>query len=163
MARSASVRGRFSSYATSKTRDRDPSATGGGSASDRRAKMELSLYHEQQLSALCGVHALNNLMQGPVFGAGDLASIAHGLDDAERALIDPAEAPLTQSHRIDVNTGDFAYEVLAKALEGQGAAFVFRDLLSGPRWIAPQQLKLTWLSLVQRSRPLISYTCFFGP
>ena len=43
-----------------------------------------SLYHEQQLASLCGVHALNNLLQGPAFGAGDLASIAHELDAAER-------------------------------------------------------------------------------
>ena len=48
--------------------------------------MELSIYHEQQLSALCGVHALNNLLQGPYCGAGDLAAIAHDLDAAERDL-----------------------------------------------------------------------------
>jgi ataxin-3 len=77
------------------------------------------LYHEQQLSALCGVHALNNLLQGPTFGAGDLAAIAHQLDEAERALLDPSEraAAAATSHRIDVNTGDFALEVLAKALD----------------------------------------------
>ena len=50
------------------------------------------LYHEQQLSALCGVHALNNLMQGPVCGAGDLAQIAHRLDEAERVRSAPYQA-----------------------------------------------------------------------
>ena len=74
-----------------------------------------SLYHEQQMSSLCGVHSLNNLMQGPTFGAGDLASIAHQLDEAERALLDPSEGTSTVSHRIDITTGDFALEVLANA------------------------------------------------
>ena len=40
-----------------------------------------SLYHEKQLSSLCGVHALNNMLQGPYFGAGDLAQLALALAD----------------------------------------------------------------------------------
>ena len=77
-----------------------------------------SLYHEKQLSALCGVHAINNLLQGPLFGAGDLATIAHNLDERERALLEGAElaAALDASHRIDVQSGDFSMEVLAEAL-----------------------------------------------
>ena len=78
-----------------------------------------SLYHEKQLSALCGVHALNNLLQGPFFGAGDLAQLALSLDDAERALLDDAElaaAASAGSHRIDMNTGDFSIDVLSSAL-----------------------------------------------
>ena len=94
-----------------------------------------SLYHEKQELALCGVHALNNLMQGPAFGAGDLASIALKLDDAERALLtdDMAAAQLAaetdpgRSHRIDMKTGDFSFEVLAAALETCGVGLINCD------------------------------------
>lgn len=34
------------------------------------------IYHEQQQGALCAQHALNNLLQNPVFTAVDLATIA---------------------------------------------------------------------------------------
>ena len=98
-----------------------------------------SLYHEQQLSALCGVHALNNLMQGPVCGAGDLAPIAHQLDEAERALLDPSDvaAAGTASHRIDVNTGDFSLEVLAMwALETHGVSLINADHASVAEGVA---------------------------
>ena len=71
------------------------------------------LYHEKQLSALCGVHALNNLLQGPVFGAGDLAEIANGLDAEEAALLDTPPPP---SQRVDPLTGDFNIDVLSAAL-----------------------------------------------
>ena len=46
-----------------------------------------SLYHEKQVSLLCGVHALNSLLQGPYFGAQDLAAIAQEFDERERALM----------------------------------------------------------------------------
>ena len=45
------------------------------------------VYHEKQLSALCGVHTLNNLCQGPQFGAGDLAELALSLDAREVELL----------------------------------------------------------------------------
>jgi ataxin-3 len=34
-----------------------------------------SLYHEKQVAALCGVHAINTLLQGPVFSEIDLAQV----------------------------------------------------------------------------------------
>ena len=90
-----------------------------------------SLYHEAQLSSLCGVHALNNLLQGPFFGAGDLASYAHQLDEAEAALMtqswNEAAQQSQQSHRIDVRTGDFSLDVLAKALESRGISLINVD------------------------------------
>lgn len=46
-----------------------------------------SLYHEKQVSLLCGVHALNTLLQGPYFTAHDLAAIAQEFDERERALM----------------------------------------------------------------------------
>ena len=45
------------------------------------------IYHEKQAAALCGVHCLNNLLQGPYLNAGVLADIAHELDAAERKLM----------------------------------------------------------------------------
>lgn len=46
-----------------------------------------SLYHEKQVSLLCGVHALNTLLQGPYFSAPDLGAIAQEFDARERALM----------------------------------------------------------------------------
>lgn len=46
-----------------------------------------SLYHEKQVSLLCGQHALNSLLQGPYFTAEDLTAIAREFDDRERALM----------------------------------------------------------------------------
>ena len=48
------------------------------------------LYHEPQLSSLCGVHALNNLLQGPYFGAGDLGEIAARVETREREILHDA-------------------------------------------------------------------------
>ena len=87
--------------------------------------MASGLYHEKQLSSLCGVHALNNLLQGPYFGAGDLAEIAHELDAQEAALLG-GSAPM-MSHRVDPNTGDFSIEVLAAALNKRGTGLVNAD------------------------------------
>mmetsp|Transcript_14897 Transcript_14897/g.24633 ORF Transcript_14897/g.24633 Transcript_14897/m.24633 type:complete len:339 (-) Transcript_14897:166-1182(-) len=41
------------------------------------------IYHERQEAALCGQHALNNLIQASVFTPGSLAEIALQLDDIE--------------------------------------------------------------------------------
>jgi hypothetical protein len=38
-------------------------------------------------AALCGVHCLNNLLQGRYFSEVDLARIAHEMDAAEKALM----------------------------------------------------------------------------
>jgi len=73
------------------------------------------LYHEPQLSSLCGVHALNNLLQGPYFGAGDLAEVGARIDASEALLLHGAayaDRPLSVRH-VDVYTGDFSIEVSA--------------------------------------------------
>lgn len=41
------------------------------------------IYHERQEAALCGQHALNNLVQGAVFTAQSLAETALELDQIE--------------------------------------------------------------------------------
>lgn len=43
--------------------------------------------HVLKEAALCGVHCLNNLLQGPYFGATDLMEIALQLDAQERSLM----------------------------------------------------------------------------
>lgn len=36
------------------------------------------LYHEKQIAALCGVHCINTLLQGPYFSELDLAQVCSG-------------------------------------------------------------------------------------
>jgi Ataxin-3 len=45
------------------------------------------IYHEKQVSALCGQHCLNNLLQSPVFSPDGLAQLALRLDAQERAFM----------------------------------------------------------------------------
>ena len=47
----------------------------------------MSLYFEPQRAALCGVHALNMLLQAPYFSEVDLAQIGQAFDEKERALM----------------------------------------------------------------------------
>ena len=91
-----------------------------------------SLYHEKQLSSLCGVHALNNMLQGPYFGAGDLAQLALRLDEAEQNLLDERASAMVEarSHRIDQNTGDFSIDVLVAALEAHAVLLINVDHVS---------------------------------
>ncbi|KAL1507476.1 hypothetical protein AB1Y20_008312 [Prymnesium parvum] len=84
------------------------------------------LYHEKQLSAMCGVHALNNLLQGPHFGVGDLAEWAYQLDSRERALLAPSAAP-PPSPRVDPLTGNFNLDVLSAALRGLDVELTHAD------------------------------------
>ncbi|KAL1503064.1 hypothetical protein AB1Y20_011130 [Prymnesium parvum] len=116
----------------------------------------MQVYHEKQLSSLCGVHALNNLLQGPVFGAGDLADIALELDRQEAALLSEAPSPGAGSHRVDPRTGDFSIEVLAEALARRGVRLVNADHAEVAEVAAfsPEQaegflchIKSHWLSL----------------
>ena len=86
------------------------------------------LYHEKQLSAMCGVHALNNLLQGPYFGAGDLAEVAHHLDAEEHALLGGSSGHARHaSHRVDPLTGDFNIEVLSTALQRHRVELINAD------------------------------------
>eukprot|EP00929_Paragymnodinium_shiwhaense_P019800 TRINITY_DN13391_c0_g1_i1.p1 TRINITY_DN13391_c0_g1~~TRINITY_DN13391_c0_g1_i1.p1 ORF type:complete len:378 (+),score=57.82 TRINITY_DN13391_c0_g1_i1:102-1235(+) len=47
----------------------------------------MHVYHECQEGRLCGLHAINNLLQRPAFSQRDLNDIAKRLDKQERALI----------------------------------------------------------------------------
>mmetsp|Transcript_29634 Transcript_29634/g.47727 ORF Transcript_29634/g.47727 Transcript_29634/m.47727 type:complete len:574 (+) Transcript_29634:71-1792(+) len=76
------------------------------------------IYHERQLGGLCGVHCLNNLLQGPQFGPGDLAEIGMKLDQEERSLFGGAEGE-HQPYNVDSSAdgGNFSIQVLTLALK----------------------------------------------
>ena len=50
---------------------------------DNENPSRIWIYHERQESLLCGQHALNNLIQSPMFTSPQLAEIAHELDALE--------------------------------------------------------------------------------
>ena len=76
------------------------------------------VYHEKQVSALCGVHALNNLLQGPYYGAGDLADVARALDARELALLtEEAAAPAAAADAPDAAAAATAAAAAVEAAE----------------------------------------------
>jgi hypothetical protein len=81
------------------------------------SKPRFYIYHEQQESALCGQHCLNNLLQGPHFTAIDLSDIAQSLDEEERRLQSGIELTPDsfQSNNVD-DSGNFSIQVLKNAL-----------------------------------------------
>lgn len=77
------------------------------------------VYHEKQVMALCGVHALNALLQAPIFNEVDLSEIARSLDKRERDLM--AQGGLTTPEFLNFvaedsqnvsNDGNFSVSVL---------------------------------------------------
>lgn len=83
------------------------------------------IYHERQLGGLCGVHCLNNLLQGPRFGPGDLAEIGIELDEQEQALIRQQSSELlgaSDFKNVDTSAdgGNFNIQVLILALQRHG-------------------------------------------
>lgn len=83
-----------------------------------------SLYHEKQVSLLCGVHALNTLLQGPYFTADDLRDIAAEFDQRERDLMKEAGVDSADFLRYMAEDsgnaavdGNFSIQVLTKALD----------------------------------------------
>ena len=86
------------------------------------------IYHEQQVSALCGRHAVNNILQGPYVSEIDLAQIAQDLDEIEQNLMlqdrgvggEPTAKALRfiaefESSNVD-DSGNFSVTVLKEAL-----------------------------------------------
>eukprot|EP00536_Pseudo-nitzschia_multiseries_P006208 jgi/Psemu1/65478/estExt_Genemark1.C_1290051 len=87
---------------------------------------EFWIYHERQISLLCGQHALNNLVQANVFQADFLAEIANQLDQTElnymaqnneggRRSRDYLNRVAEGSANVDPS-GNFSIEVLRAAL-----------------------------------------------
>ena len=91
------------------------------------------IYFERQTSRLCGVHAINALLQGPFFSASDLAAIARALDEEERSLLhDQLRRSSGSRAERSENVGDdgnFSIQVLCKALDvfGLSARYASAD------------------------------------
>ena len=90
------------------------------------------IYFETQSERLCGVHALNALLQHGAFAPGDLAEIAQALDAKERVLL--SEEVATTSSRANEQSenvsrdGNFSVQVLESALAIYG--LVMRPITS---------------------------------
>jgi ataxin-3 len=83
-----------------------------------------SIFHEKQIAALCGRHAINNLLQGAYIDEFSLAAIAAELDAKERELMlaEGADTPdairflAEDSHNVD-DAGNFSVSVLSEYLQ----------------------------------------------
>ncbi|CAF0803770.1 unnamed protein product [Rotaria sordida] len=78
-----------------------------------KVKERTGIYHEHQQGALCAQHALNNLVQTPVFSADNLADIARELDKEENNVLTHT---IFESENMD-DTGFFNIQVLQLALK----------------------------------------------
>ena len=47
----------------------------------------MQVYWEKQRAAFCGVHAVNNLLQGQFYSEWDFSEVAQALDEHERKLM----------------------------------------------------------------------------
>ncbi|KAJ9529014.1 hypothetical protein QJQ45_007088 [Haematococcus lacustris] len=74
------------------------------------------LYHEKQVAALCGVHCLNTLLQGPYFSELDLAQIGQELDRLESELLLGGAKAAGEAGNVD-GSGMFSIQVLSRALQ----------------------------------------------
>lgn len=74
------------------------------------------IYHEKQIGSLCAVHALNNLMQGPLFDEYQLHDVANELDQKERQLLGGSNMDYGNA-RMD---GFFNVQVITALLQRMG-------------------------------------------
>jgi ataxin-3 len=86
---------------------------------------DVFVFWEPQDAALCGLHALNTLLQEPLFHPNDLAEIAQELDAAEANIMLSASGKVTsdtlkylgeRSGNVD-ESGNFSIEVLRAAIK----------------------------------------------
>jgi ataxin-3 len=102
------------------------------------------IYFERQEAACCGRHAINALMQGPVFNDVSLAESALALWAEERALLggegggSPGDNPYVD------NSGNFSVEVLSNALRTHGVELI-REAAEVERCIANPNLRVAYL------------------
>mmetsp|Transcript_3878 Transcript_3878/g.11588 ORF Transcript_3878/g.11588 Transcript_3878/m.11588 type:complete len:308 (+) Transcript_3878:3419-4342(+) len=117
---------------------------------------EVLVYHEQQVSYLCGVHALNALLQGEFFTEFELAKLARSLDEEEQRLTNFNNI---ESSNVS-NDGNFSLQVLSRALDGWGMECSLaggQDLncLSekafichlGDHWFCLRRIEMMWFDL----------------
>jgi ataxin-3 len=78
--------------------------------------VQREVYHESQQSGFCGLHSLNNLLQGSYFNVVDLSNIALQIDKEEQELLH--EAFPIDSHQSNVALdGNFSFQTLKRALD----------------------------------------------
>lgn len=84
---------------------------------------EKYVYWEKQgKDRMCGLHAINSLMQGPVFDVSTLFQIAHELDSAEREILESAGMVVGAEGTTNIaDDGNYNVQVLTKALENYGS------------------------------------------
>eukprot|EP00731_Ephydatia_muelleri_P026435 Em0018g535a len=83
-----------------------------------------SIYHEKQEGFLCAQHCLNNLLQGSLFTAVDLAQFGHQLDEQELATMVEGAGTADDLRRLHEkpssnmdDTGYFSIQVINRALQ----------------------------------------------
>jgi len=98
--------------------------------------MKTFIYHERQLAALCGQHALNNLLQKNHFDPSSLYDIAHALDQEELRIMGQNDEGGKSSKNylqrlaegsgnVD-ESGNYSIQVLGAALENIGISLSLR-------------------------------------
>lgn len=100
--------------------DFKPLADGGGEKVDGTKLSKFGpggIYHEKQVGALCAVHAMNNLLQGPLFDEWQLREAAAELDREEKRLLGGSDVDLTGNARGD---GFFNVQVIRLLLQKMG-------------------------------------------
>jgi len=102
----------------------------------RRVPEGMSVFHEIQVRARCGLHALNNMCQGPVFKEEELQAIARHVEEEERKI--RLEEPVPHSN----GAGWFSLETLSVALQQHG-----RNTFSAepPKGIMNERTGTGWL------------------
>jgi len=112
------------------------------------------IYHERQLGALCGCHCVNNLLQGPRFGPGDLAEIGVRLDKKERRLLGgqapDGEAGSGGNFDGSADGGNFSIDVLRIALARAGLKVLPADHPDGRERMNGDPARAAGAYLVQR-------------
>lgn len=125
------------------------------------------IYHEPQAAALCGVHAINCLLQGPAVDAVTCGEVAQQLDAREAALM--AEAGMDsadflrfvaeESANVDPS-GMFSSQVLATVLESWGLALV--PLASPEAAVARAQPEACTAFLAHMAEHWFAIRCIHG-
>eukprot|EP01086_Lenisia_limosa_P001828 TRINITY_DN13778_c0_g1_i1.p1 TRINITY_DN13778_c0_g1~~TRINITY_DN13778_c0_g1_i1.p1 ORF type:complete len:225 (-),score=33.00 TRINITY_DN13778_c0_g1_i1:99-773(-) len=91
-----------------------------GQVSEDTVKAKLFFEHQEELTATCAVHCVNNLLQGPFTDAGTMAEVAQSLDRQERMLrSNDRTLQREKSHNVD-DTGFFSVEVVLASLRQMG-------------------------------------------
>mmetsp|Transcript_81836 Transcript_81836/g.227969 ORF Transcript_81836/g.227969 Transcript_81836/m.227969 type:complete len:467 (-) Transcript_81836:71-1471(-) len=135
------------------------------------------IYHERQLGNLCGVHCVNNLLQGPRFGPGDLAEIGVRLDKKEQSLLGGLRHGSSENFDSSAEGGNFSIQVLRVALARTGLRLLpaehphARELMENPacataaylvqrrnHWLALRAAGPCWWdldSMLERPKPIV--------